>query len=125
MIKYFLNERNESGALFNIRCSISDSDSHWHMLVGGKSGLASAELYNWQTSVQCRLPDLPQGLAKPAGAVLNGVPIVCGSNKNCFEYSKKVKNWLRVSNFALKITQFSFRERVSMPKILTPDNYRE
>jgi hypothetical protein len=67
------------------------------MLIGGKENSASVELYNWETSVQCRLPDLPQGFAKLAGAVLDGVPIVCGSNKNCFEFSSKVKNWLRVS----------------------------
>lgn len=67
------------------------------MTIAGKSGneaLSSVELFNWVNGTQCRLADLPETMVKPVGAVLDGVPFVCGTN--CYQYSKTKKNWLKV-----------------------------
>jgi hypothetical protein len=69
------------------------------MTIGGKSGdapLSSVELFNWATNKQCQLAALPEVMVKPVGAVLDGVPIVCGTN--CYKYSSDKKNWLKVSS---------------------------
>ena len=80
------------------------------MTIGGKSGdvyLDSVELFNWETGEQCFLPNLPERFGLHAGAVLDGVPVVCGgtngsvARSDCFEYDKKIKNWLRVKHFLL------------------------
>ena len=64
------------------------------MLVGGRSGdvdQATAELFNWVTGKQCRLPDLPEVMVKPIGGILDGVPIVCGTR--CYKFSVAKNNW--------------------------------
>jgi hypothetical protein len=75
------------------------------MTIGGKSGndyISSVELFNWETGEQCFLANLPDKFGLHAGAVLDGVPVVCGgtagdaAKTDCFEYDKTVKNWLKV-----------------------------
>jgi len=87
------------------------SDSSWHMIIGGKSAAAytdSVELYNWETGAQCSLASLPEAFGLHAGAIIDGVPVVCGGTTgavkpDCYEYDKKIKNWLRV-NMSTKTT---------------------
>jgi len=85
-------------------------------LVDGSS-LNSAELFNWETGVQCLIEPLPQvNLVKlnpkvqfillkylkemygHSGTLIDGDPIVCGGNDvKHFQYERGNKNWKRVN----------------------------
>ena len=74
------------------------------MIIGGKSAAAytdSVELYNWNTGAQCSLASLPEPFGLHSGTILDGIPVICGGTtgtvkSDCYEFDKKIKNWLRV-----------------------------
>ena len=77
------------------------------MIIGGRSGsdfIDTVELFNWETGEQCYLSSpFPEKFAFSSGAVLNGVPVVCGGNgadgvaqKNCYKFDVNSYDWLKV-----------------------------
>jgi hypothetical protein len=82
------------------------TESHWHMIIGGKSGsnyIDSVELYNWQSGEQCQFAKLPEGFGLHSGAFFEGVPLVCGGSTgsakaDCYKYVPGSNYWLKVKS---------------------------
>ena len=82
-----------------------ESDPEWHLIVGGKNlvgEMRSVEAINWKTKEQCRLADLPEGIRIHSGAVLYGVPVVCGGYsfeiplQTCHKFQEETGKWKTV-----------------------------
>ena len=75
-------------------------ESEWHMIIGGAGSPNTVELYNWHTSQQCQLPNLPVGVYGHVAAFMEGVPDFCeaGANRrSCCKMVKSSKKWVSVS----------------------------
>ena len=77
------------------------------MVIGGRSGsdiIDTVELYNWETGEQCYHPKpFPEKLVFSSGAILNGVPIVCGgstadgaASTRCYKFDSTSNDWIKV-----------------------------
>jgi hypothetical protein len=75
------------------------------LIVGGKNSVGemrSVEAVNWKTKEQCRLADLPEGIRIHSGAVLYGVPVVCGGFafeiplQTCHKFKEETGKWTTV-----------------------------
>ena len=78
------------------------------MIIGGNVnyGLTdSIELFNWQSQEQCSYPGrLPKPLSQLSGAVIEGVPVICGGygpgnsrSKECYKLDAATASWVPVS----------------------------
>ena len=119
------------------------------MIIGGNigSGLTDTiELFNWKTKEQCNYPvKLPKVLSQLSGAVIGGVPVVCGGygpgntrSKECFKLDVDEDSWVPVSTskriviqatlyfnwvlFAFRV--ISFYSKVIFVKSLLRDNLK-
>ena len=77
------------------------------MIIGGSNGinlLDTVELFNWKTHEQCDYPaKLPIALSEQSGAVIDGVPVVCGGfgnnqrQRGCYKLDDVTNSWQAVS----------------------------
>ena len=66
--------------------------------------LDTVELFNWKTHEQCDYPaKLPIALSEQSGAVIDGVPVVCGGfgnnqrQRGCYKLDDVTNSWQAVS----------------------------
>ena len=63
------------------------------------------ELYNWYTSQQCQLPNLPVGVIGHVAAAMDGVPVFCEAGvarRACFKMDKLTRKWVSVCSIPLR-----------------------
>ena len=75
-------------------------ESEWHMIIGGAGSPNTVELYNWHTSQQCQLPNLPVGVFGHVAVFMEGVPVFCEAGENqqsCYKIDKSTQKWVSVS----------------------------
>jgi len=74
-------------------------------VIGGENGdgkLKAVELYNWQLSEICDLPELPFGVSGMVGTIINGSQVFCGGETNvlltkCYKLLLSNMTWIEVS----------------------------
>ncbi len=87
---------------------INDAGSDYHLIFGGYfsdySYLDAAELYDWKTGQQCKLPPLPLGVASSSAIAMDGTLAYCGGDSDywevlhCYKLEKNTRTWVQVSS---------------------------